>query len=64
MFCLQAPSEGLRRAYGQCGQLQHFFRQWLLYMSFEVVEPAWQAFQAALRTGAAIDQVRTARIFG
>ncbi len=35
----------------------HFFRQTLLYMTFEVAEPAWRRFQAALATAATVDQV-------
>ena len=36
----------------------HFFHQYLLYMTFEVAEPACHALQAALRAAATIDQVR------
>ena len=35
----------------------HFFHQYLLYMTFEVAEPACHALQAALRAAATIDQV-------
>ena len=51
------PSGALRRAYGLCAQLMHFFRQALLYMTFEVAEPAWRRFQAALAAAGTVDQV-------
>ena len=37
----------------------HFFHQTLLYMTFEVAEPAWRRFQAALAAAATVEQVRT-----
>ena len=57
MTCRQ-PSGALRRAYGLCAQLMHFFRQTLLYMTFEVAEPAWRRFQAALAAAGTVDQAR------
>ncbi len=34
----------------------HFFHQTLLYMTFEVAEPAWQRFQTALAAAATVEQ--------
>ena len=59
MLYRRAPSAGLQAAYGLCAQLMHFFHQYLLYMTFEVAEPACHAMQASLRAATTIDQVRT-----
>ena len=58
------PSGALRRAYGLCAQLMHFFHQTLLYMTFEVAEPAWRRFQAALAAAGTVDQVCSAALKG
>jgi hypothetical protein len=38
--------------------MTHFFRQLLLYITFEVVEPLWAAFEAKLQGSASLDEVR------
>lgn len=46
-----------KRCYGVGAQMQHFFRQYLLYVTFEVLEPLWAAMAAALRAATTLDQV-------
>ena len=38
--------------------MTHFFRQYLLYVTFEVLEPLWRAFQAKVQTAESLDEVR------
>ena len=40
----------------------HFFHQTLLYMTFEVAEPAWRRFQTALAAAATVEQARAVLI--
>ena len=35
----------------------HFFRQHLLYETFDVLEPLWRSLDAVLESGADLDQV-------
>ena len=51
------PDETLKRAYGLCGQMMHFFAQFRLYLTFEALEPAWLTMQAQIRSAATLDQV-------
>jgi len=51
------PDETLKRAYGLCGQMMHFFAQFRLYLTFEAPEPAWLTMQAQIRSAATLDQV-------
>ena len=37
--------------------MTHLFRQLLLYVTFEVLEPLWAAFQAKVETAADLDEV-------
>lgn len=50
------PDETLKRAYGLCGQMTHFFAQFRLYLTFEALEPAWLTMQAQIRSAATLDQ--------
>lgn len=47
----------LAQAYGACQLMTHFFRQYLLYVTFEVMEPLWAAFQARVQAAASLDEV-------
>jgi Gamma tubulin complex component C-terminal len=48
----------LRSSYGLCGQMMHFFHQYLLYVTFEVLEPLWHTMEAAMRAATTVDEVR------
>lgn len=37
--------------------MTHFFRQLLMYVTFEVLEPLWRAFQARVQTAESLDEV-------
>ena len=46
----------LQRAYSVCQQLMHFFHQYLLYVTFEVLEPLWHSMFAQCRQATTVDQ--------
>lgn len=48
----------LNRCYSLCQQMMHFFHQFLLYTTFEVLEPLWHTLQAHIRSSTTVDQVR------
>ncbi|KAK9863562.1 hypothetical protein WJX84_003827 [Apatococcus fuscideae] len=52
-----AASRVAKRCYGVGAQMQHFFRQYLLYVTFEVLEPLWAAMASSLRAATTLDQV-------
>ena len=54
----QAPAAGIT-ALAVCQRLMHFFRQHLLYETFDVLEPLWRSLDAVLDSGADLDQVRS-----
>ena len=56
----QAPIAGVT-ALAVCQRLMHFFRQHLLYETFDVLEPLWRSLDAVLDSGADLDQVRLFR---
>lgn len=37
--------------------MMHFFHQYLLYVTFEVLEPLWLSLQSAIRAATTLDQV-------
>lgn len=39
--------------------MTHFFRQYLMYVTFEVLEPLWRALQAKVQTAQSLDEVST-----
>ena len=49
---------GLKRAYGLCQRMMHFFHQYLLYVTFEVLEPHWLALLNALKAADTLDEVQ------
>ena len=51
------PSETLKRCYSLCQHMMHFFHQYLLYVTFEVLEPLWHTMSAQCRTATTLDQV-------
>ncbi len=55
-FC-RRPEKTLMTAYGLCQQMMHVFHQLRLYVTFEVMEPAWIGMQAALDKAHTLDQV-------
>ena len=56
----QAPIAGIT-ALAVCQRLMHFFRQHLLYETFDVLEPLWRSLDAVLDSGADLDQVSLVR---
>eukprot|EP00887_Chlorella_sp_A99_P000883 scaffold5.g883.t1 len=52
----------LARSYSLCQMMTHFFRQarpgrFLLYVTFEVLEPLWAAFETKVQTAASLDEI-------
>ena len=58
-FC-RDPEPGLKTAYGLCQQMTHFFHQLRLYITFEVIEPAWLHMQARMKAAKTLDEVHLA----
>ena len=56
-LCREPASRVAKRCYGVGAQMQHFFRQYLLYVTFEVLEPLWAAMAASLSAATTLDQV-------
>lgn len=57
-FASCSKTEGsLKAAYGLCQRMMHFFHQYLLYVTFEVLEPHWMALQTALKAANSLDEV-------
>jgi hypothetical protein len=50
-------SEALAQSCAACQLMTHFFRQYLMYVTFEVMEPLWAAFEAKLQTASSLDEV-------
>ena len=48
---------GLKRAYGLCQRMMHFFHQYLLYVTFEVLEPHWLTLLRQLNAAETLDKV-------
>ena len=44
-------------AYGLCQQMMHVFHQFRLYVTFEVMEPAWIGMQTSLDKAHTLDGV-------
>ncbi len=51
------PEPGLKTAYGLCQQMTHFFHQLRLYITFEVIEPAWLRMVARMKAAKTLDEV-------
>lgn len=49
-------AESLALSYSACQLMTHFFRQYLLYVTFEVMEPLWGAFERQLQTAGSLDE--------
>ncbi|EIE26959.1 hypothetical protein COCSUDRAFT_46296 [Coccomyxa subellipsoidea C-169] len=54
------PEKTLMTAYGLCQQMMHVFHQLRLYVTFEVMEPAWIGMQTALDKAHTLDQALAA----
>ncbi|KAA6417682.1 MAG: Spc97 Spc98 family of spindle pole body (SBP) component, partial [Trebouxia sp. A1-2] len=50
-------SETLKRCYSLCQHMMHFFHQYLLYVTFEVLEPLWHTMSSQCRTANTLDEV-------
>ncbi|KAL4418839.1 hypothetical protein ABPG77_001502 [Micractinium sp. CCAP 211/92] len=50
-------AESLALSYSACQLMTHFFRQYLLYVTFEVMEPLWGAFERQLQTASSLDEI-------
>lgn len=50
-------------AYGLCQQMMHVFHQFRLYVTFEVMEPAWIGMQSSLDKAHTLDEVRAVPAF-
>lgn len=42
--------------------MMHFFHQFLLYTTFEVLEPLWHTLQAHIRASTTLDQARASSL--
>lgn len=47
----------LSRAYRTCQLMTHFFRQYLLYATFEVIEPLWETLGHHFNNAASVDEM-------
>ena len=63
---LQEPNSGilsnpamrnLMLACNTCQSMVHFFRQYLLYSSFELLDPLWKSLESSLRKSASVDEM-------
>ena len=56
-FACSHSEGGLKRAYGLCQRMMHFFHQYLLYVTFEVLEPHWLTLLRQLAAAETLDKV-------
>lgn len=56
MWC-RWPSDTLKRCYSLCQHMMHFFHQYLLYVTFEVLEPLWHTMSIHCRAANTLDEV-------
>ena len=55
---LSNPAMGnLMLAYNTCQSMMHFFREYLLYSSFELLDPLWKSLEDSLRTSTTVDDM-------
>ncbi|BDA43053.1 Gamma-tubulin complex component 2 [Coccomyxa sp. Obi] len=54
------PEKTLMSAYGLCQQMMHVFHQFHLYVTFEVMEPAWIGMQSSLDKAHTLDEALAA----
>lgn len=47
----------LKSAYATCQVMTHFFRQYLLYATFEVIEPLWRGLEGQLMGAETVDEM-------
>lgn len=52
-----AAARSLKSAYATCQVMTHFFRQYLLYATFEVIEPLWRGLEGQLQGAETIDEM-------
>jgi gamma-tubulin complex component 2 len=50
-------NQALARAYRTCQLMTHFFRQYLLYATFEVLEPLWSALESHIESAGSVDEI-------
>ena len=55
------PSDTLKRCYSLCQHMMHFFHQYLLYVTFEVLEPLWHTMSIQCRAANTLDEVSLSR---
>lgn len=49
--------KNLMLAYNTCQSMMHFFRQYLLYTSFELLDPLWKALEDNLKKSSNVDEM-------
>jgi gamma-tubulin complex component 2 len=49
--------KNLMLAYNTCQSMMHFFRQYLLYSSFELLDPLWKALEENLKNASNVDDM-------
>lgn len=55
---LENPAmKNLMLAYNTCQSMMHFFRQYLLYSSFELLDPLWKSLEDNLRSSLTVDDM-------
>lgn len=50
-------SVALVESYRTCQLMTHFFRQYLLYATFEVLEPLWNALEQHIQSSSTVDEI-------
>ena len=50
-------AQTLARAYSLCQLANNFFRQYLLYLTFEVLEPLWREFENSIKEADSLDEI-------
>ena len=55
--CCRWSSDTLKKCYSLCQHMMHFFHQYLLYVTFEVLEPLWHTMSLQCRSAKTLDEV-------
>lgn len=54
---LSPAAAALTQAYRTCQLMTHFFRQYLLYVTFEVIEPLWRSLEKHIDSAMTVDEI-------
>ena len=56
-YLSSAAISNLMLAYNTCQSMVHFFREYLLYSSFELLDPLWKSLEDSLNSSANVDDM-------